>query len=794
MLSDRAWSADRSPGCRSPRLWAAVVLVALLLALMPRGSRVVSAAGVAVRLRIGVTADGITAVSPADLNRAGIDPNTVDPRTFSLSSLGKAVAIQVTGEGDGRFDAGDRIYFFGQRFRGAEMDQKYTAERVYWLDTGGAPGPRIQAVAAQPKGDLTAPQDFAATVRAEEAREWWTLHTLETDTQDTWFWVRMLPPLGAGKVMTASLSFAVPDPAPGKPAAFRLEENSRAGTPWLDPDHRTTVSFNGLPLLDRTWEGLHVRQVFSAALPAGLLIDGLNTVNVGAWNLPGIAGDGDDVYVNYWEVDYRRLFRAAQGRLDFKAEAVGIHEYEVAGWTTGDVWAWDVTAPDQPRHLLYRDLPHRLRLPLVMRGGSAGAATVNGAAAPVSIRFRTDDAPGARYWLQEGATVQAPASVRLRPPTGLRAPAGGADAVIVTSAALRPAAERLAAWHRAHGRRALVADIADVLDEFNEGVYHPKAIPAMLAWAKTGWAAPAPAYLTLVGDGHWNFLGYNTAVYPASPIHIPPYLAWVDPAQGEVPADALYGDLDGDAVPEVAVGRLAVNTLAEAHAVVDKIVTYDETTRAAAWQRRALFVADNADPLSGDYPVVSDEIVNGYLPSDLQVIKAYLPGNPPTTPATPGEIAATRAAITAAIQDGVWMIQYTGHGSPLAWAHELIWQAADVANLSNGTRLPIIMTFNCLDGYFADPRISSLAEVMQRKVGGGAVALLSPSGLGWTVDQQRFRKVLMNVMFVQGVREAGAALTIAKRQYTQIYGPNYLVQTMMLYGDPAMRLPGPAGQ
>ena len=142
----------------------------------------------------------------------------------------------------------------------------------------------------------------------------------------------------------------------------------------------------------------------------------------------------------------------------------------------------------------------------------------------------------------------------------------------------------------------------------------------------------------------------------------------------------------------------------------------------------------------------------------------------------------------------MWMIQYTGHGSPGTWAHELIWQTGDVAGLSNGSRLPIVMSFNCLDGYFAVPRIDSLAEAMQRKLGGGAVALISPSGLGRTTDQQRFRKVLMNVMFAQGVREIGAALTVTKRQYTQMYGPDYMISTMMLYGDPAMRLPGPAAQ
>jgi len=84
-------------------------------------------------VRLGVTADGIVRVTAADLAAAGVDPAAVDPRTFALSSLGQAVAIRVTGQADGRFDAGDVIEFFGERFRGPEMQQKYTDERVYWL-------------------------------------------------------------------------------------------------------------------------------------------------------------------------------------------------------------------------------------------------------------------------------------------------------------------------------------------------------------------------------------------------------------------------------------------------------------------------------------------------------------------------------------------------------------------------------------------------------------------------------------------------------------------------------------
>ena len=52
--------------------------------------------------------------------------------------------------------------------------------------------------------------------------------------------------------------------------------------------------------------------------------------------------------------------------------------------------------------------------------------------------------------------------------------------------------------------------LQDVYDEFNEGIrIAPEAIPNMLRWAAAHWPGPAPAYLTLLGDGHWNMKGHR---------------------------------------------------------------------------------------------------------------------------------------------------------------------------------------------------------------------------------------------------------------------------------------------
>ena len=85
-----------------------------------------------------------------------------------------------------------------------------------------------------------------------------------------------------------------------------------------------------------------------------------------------------------------------------------------------------------------------------------------------------------------------------------------------------------------------------------------------------------------------------------------------------------YGDINGDRFAGRRGGPAGSQFPRRSQYVVDKIVKYDETERAAEWQRRALFVADNSDG-PGDFAALSEEIITGYLPSDLTVTRAICP-------------------------------------------------------------------------------------------------------------------------------------------------------------------------
>lgn len=748
--------------------WAIAIA---LLAGQPAVPTPVSAAGIPIRVRIGVAADGLVQIGPETLAAAGVDPSGVDPRTFRLRSLGQEVGFHLTGEEDTRFDHGDRLVFFGQRFRGDPQDEKYTGERVYWLEMGGPGGARVEEVAPATGASDPAPNDFAAEVLAEGNTDYWGRGTTRPDTPETWFWARLVP-IGAGNAVSATLPWPAPHPAPGYPGQLEVELLAYASSWSVVPDHRTVVAVGGAVLADVGWDG-PVRHVITATVPASLLSGGDLPVEVAARTQPGTQADGQ--YVSRWRLSYRRLFRADGGKLAFTVEQPGPRLYRTAGWRLPEVEVWDITVPEAPRRL------------------SGAAAEWEGSS--YRLEFGLDLPAGARIWMQEIPVAGAAASARLRMPTGLRAPAGGADAVIVTAPSLRPAAERLAEWHRANGRRAIVASVEDIYDEFNDGIAHPRAVSALVAWARDHWTEPSPAFLTLVGDGNINLLGYPSDRFPPEPNMIPPYLAFMDPYQGEVPVDALYADTDGDLAPDIAVGRIPAQTLAQAEVIVDKISGYDQSGRDQPWQQQAVFVADNPDD-SGDFRSSTEEIIAGYLPDGLAAKRVYLAGNPPGVPATSAEILAARSALMEAFDRGALLLQFAGHGSATVWAHEKLFAPAQVAALVNGPRLPAVMTFACLDGYFAIPGQASIPELLLRQHGGGAIAAISPAGLGSLATQQRFRQLLMEALRAEPA--LGTALLAAKQRLDaesdRLPGepPPSLVATVTLFGDPALRLP-PSG-
>ena len=151
-----------------------------------------------------------------------------------------------------------------------------------------------------------------------------------------------------------------------------------------------------------------------------------------------------------------------------------------------------------------------------------------------------------------------------------------------------------------------------------------------------------------------------------------------------------------------------------------------------------------------------------------------------------------------AINAGVLMVNYSGHGATQIWAEEKIFEASDVAALTNIDKWPFFVSMSCESGIFSYPEpwapwgSLSLAEQLLR-ADAGAVAAFMPTGMTTTPGQQILNNALFDAIFTDDVRTLGPAIAEAK-QTLLANGDQYYEQiaaTFMLFGDPATTLKVP---
>jgi uncharacterized repeat protein (TIGR01451 family) len=721
---------------RSARVWRAQPA--------PTASHAASNDQDAPAYKVQVDRDGIYQITRGDLQAAGVDVANLDPRTLRLHNQGEEIGIHVVGQADGSFDAGDEMLFYGQ-----EMDSRYTNVNVYWLTWGGEDGRRMATLDGTPSETAPTPDHFFTTQRVEEDRNYQSSRPSSPDN-DRWYWnfLRNTSPTTAN--YTTTLSHLVTGPLSATVRGlFRGYD--------ADPQQHARVYLNGHLIDEATWPA-QAEYTFEETVPQSYLVEGTNVISVAC------AADGGTFFVNWFEIGYHDTYAAEDDLLPFDGDEPGTWTFELSGFTSDAIEIFDVTSPGLPERIV-----------------GAAVEDVGGA---YTVSFEHAIGEEHHYLALTPERRLSPLSIEADSPSDLRSTTNGADYLIISHGDFITDVAPLADCRAAQGLRTTVVDVQDVYDEFSYGIFDPTAIHDFLAYAYAHWTPPAPSYVLLVGDGHFDFkdnYGRGEANY------IPPYLADVDPWLGEVAADNRYVCVSGgDNLPDMHVGRLPVKTSAEASTVVSKILSYEQDPPPGDWNRHLLFVADNADG-GGDFAASSDAIADHYVPSPFDVQKVH-------HRVTHGSVAETNAAIVEAINQGRLLVNYFGHASQQMWGFEHLFDLDDVADLTNGYRLPWMVPMTCLDGYFTHPSPpgedrSCLGESIVRAEGGGAIASWSPTGLGLSMGHDILDEGLFKAVFYQDVTQLGPSTTQAKLYlYANSGGYRDLIDTYVLFGDPALAL------
>jgi len=698
--------------------------------------------------KLTVDQDGIYHVTRDDLQAAGVDLTALDPRTFRLYDRGQEVAVHVAGEGDGSFDPGDALIFYGQ-----VPASVYTRSHVYWLTWGGAAGRRMAALDGTPSGTAPPPPYVRPPHRAAGDHVYQAARPSGPEG-DRWYWGWLWADAPSSGSYGTALEHVATEP---------LSATVRGLFHGYDaaPQHHTLVRLNGRLIDDATWAPT-AEYSFTVDVPQDVLVEGTNTFVVECPLDGGITGDY--LVVNRFEIEYQRTYQAVDDVLLFDGDEAGTWEYHVVGFSTEGVELYDVTDPQAPARIL--------------------GAVVAPAGGSYTAAFERSATGEGHYAALAPARRLSPARIEPDNPSSLASPGNGADYLIVAPADLIPALEPLAAHRAAQGLRTMVVDVQDAYDEFAHGRPDPEAIRDLVAYAYANWQPPAPAYLLLAGDGNYDFkdnLGFG------EPNYIPPYLADADPWFGETAADNRYACVSGDdTLPDLHLGRLPVKTAAEAAAVVAKILAYEAAPTGVDWNGQLLLIADNADS-GGDFAAHADNLAEAHMPAPYAATKIYYK-------VTHATAAAANAAVLAAIEEGRLLAYYNGHASVDFWASEHLLDVADAQALANGGRLPFAVPMTCLEGYYIHPsrvdrNLSSLAETLVRNPAGGAIASWSPTGMGLFDGHGYLDRGLFQALFHDGNYRLGPATTQAKLAlYAGTGGYRDLLDTYLLLGDPALAL------
>jgi len=211
------------------------------------------------------------------------------------------------------------------------------------------------------------------------------------------------------------------------------------------------------------------------------------------------------------------------------------------------------------------------------------------------------------------------------------------------------------------------------------------------------------AYLLLIGD------------HDVMPVH-----SYGASSDEQLYSDSYYGQLLGtDHYPEMMVGRLSGNST-QITTIVNKILAYEKNPDLSSWMTNGIGIGSSEGQGIGDDGEIDFQHLRNIRSllndSGWDTFHEFyegdqggedLPGNP------------TSDMVVDAINDGVGLVFYTGHG----WVQGVStsdFSTSDVVQLTNANKYPFFVSVACNNGTFVNN--TCIAEAMQRKTNGGSIA------------------------------------------------------------------------
>lgn len=290
----------------------------------------------------------------------------------------------------------------------------------------------------------------------------------------------------------------------------------------------------------------------------------------------------------------------------------------------------------------------------------------------------------------------------------------------------------------------------------------------------------------------------------------------------EIATDNPYADLNSDGLPDLSIGRIPLDSVAEIENYIERIIKYESPSWKQQWQRRINFVAGVGgfgSVIDGLIEQTTKTIITDLVPSAYETSMTYGSWSSPFCPDPRrfSEVAVSR------FNEGCLFWIYIGHGNQTTLDRvrmpdrsHLILDNQTVSQLNCIEGSPIALFLACYTGAM-DHSVDCLAETMLRK-NGGPIAAICGSRVTMPYAMSLLSLEMVHEYFHGEVETLGELAQLSKRRMVlgsdnnpkyremiegmgQTFSPVPQLldlerlehaQLIQLIGDPLLRLKRPA--
>lgn len=721
-------------------------------------------------LKMYIAGDGMYRINKSDFNNAGINVSNIDPRTVKVFNKGSQIPLYFLGEQDGVFNDNDYFDFYGTRNYGGptitydqsnavayttnEYFNQYSDTNIYWIDWDGANGLRFSISSFSTVTPFT-PDYTYDQMHFENDKLYsqgqnfssadYNFLSTEKYRGEGWYWKF----IGDNQNLTDTFSLPLLYNTPLNFSLKLFAYPSNRNTGILN-EHNLEIRINGTlvtTLVSNDFNRFDTTLTFSTSLLSAV------SANTVSFTYVPVSGFSGGVFFDFYEIQYPKkftirnnIFSARTGLTDTTSRL-----FKLSGFNSVN----PVNIYDNENNFRIQDFSFNADT-LKFTGRSNG-----------------------KFEIVNNNITKKPFRIKQRSVPDLVSTSNGADYLIVYNSLFTSSAEQLRSYRQSRDNfRSVKAEIEDLYDIFNYGLESPVAVRNFTKYVYDNWQLPKLKFICLFGRGSFDpKKNLSTSVYYRNLI----------PVYGYPNSDGYFGNVNIGTFfyyDQISTGRLPAYTVTEAQTMVDKIIAYENEPPADWWKTFTYITGGGTFGEQQSHQQRSNSEITTYITSTKisgEAVKIYRTD-------TSGSLTYNIAdSVKNTFNRGTVFVNFRGHAGSHDW--EVVMQDPNI--LSNGNKLPLILSLTCFTGENSKADYRGFGERFIYLGGKGAIGFIGTTGWSFTSSGNDFGTFVTQSLNLDTTRRLGDFLKAAGKSMrgdSLSFNARHTINCYNLLGDPAVPL------